>query len=123
MISYDFRCDECGYTERVAGGRDPLRLCVRETMACSDCKRLVDVLVTVREPDKVGEQWSQSSFYEELRAAPRGVCPHCGGSTLQKWGRGSTLSKHGLFRRVKSWGPCPRCGAAISTTTNSYRTD
>ena len=75
MIAYDFLCDDCGYTEHVSGGRDPLRLCVRETMTCHDCRRLVDVLVTVREPNRVGETWSGSAVYKELRSAPRGRMP------------------------------------------------
>ena len=109
MIAYDFLCDGCGYAERVAGGRDPKRLVVTETMTCADCARLVDVLVSVRDPGRA--------------AGPLFVCPHCGGARLSRWGKGSTLRRRGIIFPDKVWGPCPRCGSAIRTTTTSYRTD
>jgi hypothetical protein len=123
VLAYDFRCDDCGYVEPcIAGGRDPKRLCVTETMTCHDCRRLVDVVVEVRRSDELREPRSSSPLLAELESL-QGTCEHCGGTSLTAWGRGSTAAVGGLFRRIRSWGPCPRCGSPIRTTTQTYRTD
>lgn len=122
VIFYDFLCDNCGYSEFVAGGRDAVLSCDSETRTCRDCSRLVDVVVHVRDWDDVEDSMRSSSDYAELAAKPLGVCPHCGGSNLSPWGEGSTLVRGGILGRVRSWGPCPRCDSPIRTTTNWYRT-
>jgi hypothetical protein len=83
---YGFRCSKCGYSATVCGGVDSGLIAVVRTMACSDCKEIVDVLV-----GKWGQEGptGDPSYDKDLN-----VCPNCN------------------RRRVRPWSldrSCPRC--------------
>jgi len=84
---FQFWCDACGYDVEVSGGPDSGMAVATQTIACSKCKQLFDV-VTSNEP------WNASAIQEPLR------CPRSRGSS----------------HRVAAWNggdPCPRCNAIM----------
>ena len=87
----DFTCSGCGYTTTVCGGRDCGMLAVLKTMACDNCRELVDVLI-----GKCGEDGLTGD--PELDANI-GQCPICKGNQVSTW----TPSM-----------PCPKCAGSMN---------
>ncbi len=87
---YRFTCPECGYKALVSGGRDVGMSAVVRTMTCSDCIKLVDVLI-----GRCGQDGPSGDpdFDKDL-----GLCPSCNGQNVKPWS-----SKH----------QCPRCGSKM----------
>jgi hypothetical protein len=85
---YEHVCDSCGYRATVSGAPDAGMVAITETMVCSSCRQVVDVLVARHERDGT-----------EPPVAPR--CPRCeaGAGSLRSWRTG---------------GACPRCPGAMS---------
>lgn len=87
---FQFRCDGCGYEAKVSGGPDCGFNVATQTIACANCKELVDV-VTSRDPG------NPKAPKLPLR------CPR------------SRTVKHPV-KKWKAGGPCPRCGEKMPET-------
>jgi len=85
-----FRCTGCGYAAIVSGGSDCGFTVRTQTIACSSCKELVDVVT------------SEEASNPQARKLPL-RCPR------------SRTVKHPVTK-WKAGGPCPRCGAKMHDT-------
>jgi Zn finger protein HypA/HybF involved in hydrogenase expression len=87
-----WRCPGCGYRELVSDGVDTgIRKAV-VTIACDDCRELLEVVL--REPaSAVDEKLDRCPTWEPERLK----CPYSQRHEVQLWRYG---------------GPCPRCGEA-----------
>jgi hypothetical protein len=95
---YEFRCPECRYSATVSGGLDSGMVAVVRTMACDDCKEIVDVLV-----GKSGQEGptGDPSYDKDLN-----ICPNC------------------QRRKVRPWSAsrgCPRCATRMILVHDSPR--
>jgi hypothetical protein len=88
---FEFRCKECGYSATVSGGLDSGMVATVRTMACADCKEIVDVLV-----GKYGEEGptGDPAYDRDLN-----VCPNCQRRQVRPW----SVSRS-----------CPRCGSSMT---------
>jgi hypothetical protein len=89
--SSEFKCESCGYSTVVAGGKSVGMIVVVETMLCGGCSELVDVVVSERFPDILS--------FETDRGAGQRVCPNCGSADVVIWDNAR---------------PCPKCGEQVS---------
>ena len=88
--SYLFKCHNCSYQANLSDGRDYGFVAVIETMTCSDCEEMVEVLIgAYGEEGKTGDP----EMDEKL-----GLCPKCKSSKVTKWDE----------RRS-----CPKCGGKM----------
>jgi hypothetical protein len=78
---YNFHCLDCGYSAEVSGAADCGFIAQTETMICSTCSEVVDVIVGIQESGQLSE--------DDLNQ-----CPECEGDKLTPWGEHR---------------PCPRC--------------
>jgi len=78
---YVFACSGCGYSSEVSGGADGGFMAQTETMVCSTCRGVGDVIVGTRSPELISA--------DELNK-----CPECEGRDLTPWAKSR---------------PCPRC--------------
>lgn len=85
---YEFVCGDCGYSATVSGGKDRGFVAFIETMVCTDCKKLVDVLV--------GEAKEFSGPLGKSEGEEFGKCPVCSGKNVKPWDA-----------KERS---CPKCG-------------
>ena len=89
---YSFRCEACGHSAEVSGGKDAGMIAEVETMTCADCQELVDVLTATAPMD--------SAFGRErpLLKERRLRCPECHGRRVTPWPESR---------------PCPKCGGRM----------
>ena len=87
---FRFACTKCEYETNVAGGISVSLHEGRDTMVCTACKQLVDVLIRYIE----GRDWRDRVEHTEKPF----TCPACGSSEVEQWTRAR---------------PCPRCGQAM----------
>jgi len=84
---HQFRCEACGYEAEVSGGEDCGFSVVTQTITCTKCKELVDVVVSERPGDPKIPRLP-------LRCPRAKKVKH----PVQPWTAG---------------GPCPRCGTKM----------
>ena len=86
---YTFECPSCGYSAVVSGGRDWGMAAVVQTMVCSDCKDVVDVIIG--EEGEVYPRIQSDSKEQDLYPAkifPSDsfyVCPNCKNANMTNW--------------------------------------
>lgn len=85
-FTYEFLCAQCGYSANVSGGADAGMIVSVETMTCSDCKELGDVI---------------TAWWREDQAQPAeiGKCPNCESKSVASWDPDVR--------------PCPKCGSKM----------
>ena len=87
---YELKCEGCGYSAVVSGGKDVGMVAVVQTMTCHDCKDLVDVLI--------GRYGEEGPIDDAVSAHELGSCPECGGKKVVPWDETR---------------PCPSCGTQM----------
>ena len=87
------RCDGCGLTATVSGGRDRGFRFWTDSMFCTSCNSLSDVPVKY-----CNDPTHPESFATADEAPEFGRCPKCGNQQLVLWRYGE---------------PCPRCKGRI----------
>ena len=93
--AYNYKCDNCGYSAIVSGGRDFGFVAVVKTMICEDCKNLVDVLI-----GRHGKDGATGDIEYDRKL---NICPICAGKNLKAWPTNHT---------------CPRCSANMIRSRN-----
>ena len=87
---FDFICRSCGYNASVCGGRDFGFVAVVQTMTCSTCRELVDVLI--------GREGKDGPTGDPEFDADIGRCPECNGDQVVPW---------------PTTRPCPKCDGQV----------
>ena len=93
--TYDFICGECGYSAQVSGGPDAGMIVSVETMTCTDCKELGDVI---------------TGWWRADQAEPEAVgkCPNCQSEAVVSWS--------------PDLRPCPKCGSRMEVDPHGTHT-
>ncbi len=92
---FEFICEGYGYSAEVSGGKDRGMIAVVQTMICSDCTELVDVLIGRPGQDLPTDVPELDDPDLDLGY---GYCPQCDGKNVAPWEES---------RR------CPRCDARM----------
>lgn len=91
--TYQFRCTNCAYEVQVSGGGDAGMVVVVQTMTCTNCSQLGDVITHTFSPD----------IAEEV-----GRCPSCGSDLVSPWDPNKR--------------PCPKCGSKMEIDPHGFVT-
>ncbi len=83
--SYLFKCNKCSYEAMLSDGKGYGFSAVIETMTCTNCREMVNVLIGARgEEGKTGDPETDKIL---------GLCPKCKGSNVAKWDKRRSCSK------------------------------
>lgn len=94
--AWDFNCPKCKYSASVSGGPDSGFAGHFQTMVCSNCKELHNILVE-----------ADDSFYGREAKNRVGKCPTC-------------KKKKGLTVWDSENMPCPKCGTRMIRDEKSF---
>ena len=75
--TYYFKCDTCDYTAIISGGRDSGFVALVESMTCSNCNEIVDVLI--------GAYGKEGKTDDEDINKELGLCPECKRPDVVPW--------------------------------------
>jgi hypothetical protein len=89
-VTYDFKCTSCGYLAQVSGGTDFGMMALTETMICTNCIGLVDVIIEARPHSQDLNEYI-------------GLCPNCSTDNVIKWSQDQ---------------PCPKCSGIMERGDN-----
>ena len=133
--TYWFECTKCGYRAQVSGKPDRGLNVYVQTIACTDCKALYDIVTRLRVPDESkGMRFSfglnglrfslqqrnsvPPTFHSALNRLPyRGVKHY-------KWLNFKPQCPVSPIHRVQNWSEndkCPRCGLHLDKNALPYR--
>lgn len=136
--TYLFECSHCGYCAKVAGRRDKGLFLKIQTVLCSDCKQLHDVVTDLKlaVPPPFSEPFvrkrtktlaEQLKQVEPLRppsfAAALNRLPPAGAKRF-RWQKFKPACPVSSLHRVRDWNQpdrCPKCGVVMERNALPFR--
>ena len=116
--TYLFECSRCGYRAYVAGGADEGEHFAVQTIACTDCKTLHDVVVRFKASPRFRKNPPKTApnFAAVLnRLPPR---------RERKWLKFKPVCPVSPLHRIRPWqqpGKCPKCGFFLEQNAIPFR--
>jgi len=116
--SYLFECSKCGYTVRVAGGAAEGEHFAVQTIACTDCRALYDVVVRFKASPRQKEDPPKTAPHFDTalnRLPPRSV---------RQWLKFNPTCPVFSRHRIRFWkqpDKCPRCGNFLESNAVPFR--
>lgn len=110
--TYQFECLPCHYRAKICGGADSGVHCEVQTVACRDCRELIDVFTKVRRREGVEEKIKFPGFFRPeippviLRDGKRGER-----LVWQKFQPACPVEEKHFVEAWNDPGRCPRCGS------------
>lgn len=131
--SYCFECNKCGYRAQVAGRPDRGREFFTETIACTECKQLYDVVTRLRFPRPNISASGFQSYAKAVQARPPRRPPSFQAAVNRLPLKGVNGFRWVVYparcpvspgHRIRTWsdpGKCPKCGVFMEKAVLPYR--
>jgi hypothetical protein len=116
--TYSFECPRCEYRVQVAGGTDEGAHFAVQTIACTDCRALYDVVTRFKAPPRLKENPPPTA---PKFAAMMNRLPLRGPRQWLKFKPACPISPRHHFRLWKQPDKCPKCGTFLEPGALPFR--
>jgi hypothetical protein len=120
--TYHFECPYCQYRAKITGGTDSGVHCEVQTVACRDCRELLDVFIKLRRPAGAVKPAKFPGFFRP--DVPPVVLREASGQRRLVWEKFALACPLDAKHTVEIWknpGRCPRCGNFMEKEGLPYR--
>ncbi len=109
--TYQFECPVCHYRAKISGGTDSGKHCEVQTVACLDCRELMDVFTKLRCVENSVRSPKFPGFFRP--EVPPVILADATGKRRLVWHKFQPACPVEAKHAVEAWrdpGRCPRCG-------------